>query len=212
MPTYVRQQVYLHLGRDLDHSKPTPDIIKEAKEAEKKRLEDKSGSASGTGLNCLLWCEMVEGNNPPNTPDLAWTGNFVTEEMGLDKAGAVDGTFALSYQLFFEKHLLPRLLPFNQACDIANLKMRYEKENSGYTAYWDYSVGHDKDHSSCVDDVFAFQRKENPPGSPKPTQYIFSKHNKDWEKKEDQAHNYDDKQWHWRDHWCKLVSFVEIWS
>ena len=73
--------MYLHLGRDLDHSKSTQEIIDEAKKAELKRFKDKSRSVSGAGLNCIVWYEMVEGNHPPHTPDLAWTGNFVTEEM-----------------------------------------------------------------------------------------------------------------------------------
>ena len=74
---------------------------------------------------------MVERNYPHHTPDLAWTGNYVTEERGLDKAVAIDSTFALSHHILFKTCILPQLLPFNQACDIANLELTYGIDNSG---------------------------------------------------------------------------------
>lgn len=151
---------------------------------------------------------MVDGNARPSIPDLSWSGNYVVEPQ--DIAGQNDmGTFALSYQHFFERHLLPRLKVFNQGVDISNLSYKpyWDAEKREAGVKWNYSVGYDPEHSQSSDKVFDFDRKVDPSNKQNPVTYVFSKTNSDKtadNKDENGIHHWTEcDSWHWHVHKCK---------
>ena len=121
-------------------------------------MEKPEINLEGGGFNALLWCEMVAGNPAPPTRQLPWSGNFVIPATTNDPKSAIDGTFALSFKLFLETHLLPRLQIFNQACEVSDLHQTYDMRGNLYWTSWNYAIGNYGKRSD--DAYFKFERIE----------------------------------------------------
>ncbi|KAH8688008.1 hypothetical protein BGZ60DRAFT_335081, partial [Tricladium varicosporioides] len=135
------------------------------------------------GLNSLLYCEMVgnhplPGNGVAGGLILASPGTFTCHEQDISGKGRIDGTFALSHQLFLEQFLLPLLQPLNKASEVypTTASVSHNSEKNATRIEWNYSAGVDPNHLDYRDTVFQFIPQGHDLKNPK--SYHFNKENR----------------------------------
>ncbi|KHN93730.1 uncharacterized protein MAM_08401 [Metarhizium album ARSEF 1941] len=107
-------------------------------------------------LNSFLYCEMVSNHELPTDKQLAGSGNFTAQatEIGGPR---IDGTYALSHQLFLETFLLPMLQAFNKSSIIFPTTPGFTTEGGNSKIYWNYAIGNDGKHQDFKDEYYKFQ-------------------------------------------------------
>ena len=128
-------------------------------------------------LNALLYCEMVLGHPLPDDKQLASTGIFTTQAATIG-GPRIDGTFALSHQLFLEKFLLPMLQPFNKTSEVFPTLHTASFDGGTSTIIWNYCVGNDGMHVDSNDPIFQFKPVFEPQHPADTRSYVFTKDNK----------------------------------
>jgi hypothetical protein len=116
---------------------------------------------------------MVENNPLPGAQQLASVGNFTTQASSLG-GPRINGTFALSHQLFLGRFLLPMLQSFNKASIIYPWTVKFSYEDDYCWVDWNYAIGNDLVHQNASDEYFAFKPVHNPETPNDATAYKFS--------------------------------------
>ncbi|PLB53296.1 hypothetical protein P170DRAFT_379929 [Aspergillus steynii IBT 23096] len=125
-------------------------------------------------LNALLYCEMVADHELPKDRQLASAGNFTTQASTIG-GPRIDGTYALSHQLFLESFLLPMLQAFNKTSIIYPTDGSFSSSGSASQIDWNFAVGNDGVHQDSADEFFVFNPVTNIDTPADATAYRFSK-------------------------------------
>ncbi|KAK3360759.1 hypothetical protein B0T25DRAFT_602581 [Lasiosphaeria hispida] len=120
--------------------------------------------------NCLLYCENTTKRGMTQRM-LGVEGNFATfgsaSSKPEDRSGRVEGTFALSHQLFFERFLLPNLQAFVKVTEIFPREPTfvYKDGYNNYSVTQPYTAGAHGDswpYPGPDDDIYKFKLVVDP--------------------------------------------------
>lgn len=107
----------------------------------------------GTNYNCLLYCEMIQNHSLPGSLPIGNWGNFCYPPAG--SSPGIDGTFALSAEVFIGTFLSPHLKPLNQVSEIYVYPAEFSDGSAGtIKTEWDFTVGYNPQHKSPEDPYF----------------------------------------------------------
>lgn len=90
----------------------------------------RTGTGGDADYNCFLYCETC-GRDLPTQTQLQWRGNLAGPSL---QGKHVDGTFALHYDLFMRRFLLPKIQGLCQAIEIIVSEPRREPDPEDGTA------------------------------------------------------------------------------
>ncbi|KAH7064064.1 hypothetical protein BKA63DRAFT_586612 [Paraphoma chrysanthemicola] len=110
--------------------------------------------------NCLLYCELVDDRTFSGA-QIPHVGNFTTVGGAGGTPKAINGTFALSHQLIFERFLLPHLQVFVQQSQIYPNQAVFWNEGRTIRSSLSYTVGSypDKDpNNDPRNEIYKFKR------------------------------------------------------
>ncbi|CAM1508036.1 Fc.00g048840.m01.CDS01 [Cosmosporella sp. VM-42] len=112
--------------------------------------------------NCLLYCELVDSaeKRPFKGVQLPHVGNFSAIGGPNGTPAPIDGTFALSHQLFFERFLLPNLQVFVQQSQIYPRPAIFSNDGNTIRSVLGYIVGANPDKDKFNDrknPIYEFQ-------------------------------------------------------
>ncbi|KAF9885169.1 hypothetical protein FE257_000695 [Aspergillus nanangensis] len=119
-----------------------------------------NNTATNPAYNCLLYCQQISQHPPPSSPYISgFCGNWCYPA---ENGPAVDGTFAMSAQIYLGQFLEPHLRPMNQASEVIPTEtLLYEyrvRTTEGLMPYpiarWDSSVGYNANHTLPSDTYF----------------------------------------------------------
>lgn len=154
--------------------------------------------------NCLLYCENATKRELTQRY-LGVEGNFATfgnpTSKPEDPSGRVEGTFALSHQLFFERFLLPNLQSFVQASEVFPREPMtwYEDGYKNYSYRTPYRTGSHGDESPYPGpdaDIYKFKLVVDPENS---TSMCYQAHVPN---ARDQPLKYNERGNNWNKVWC----------
>jgi hypothetical protein len=120
-----------------------------------------------TDYNSLLYGEQVLNHTPPSALQIGNWGNWCYPPEG--PSPGIDGTFALSSQVFVGTFLGPHFRPLDQTSQITLYAPVFNEPGHGYATEWNFDVGYNPNHTSPDDDYF------QPVFDTNQTKYIWSK-------------------------------------
>jgi hypothetical protein len=123
-----------------------------------------------TDYNSLLYGEQVLNHTPPGAQQIGNWGNWCYPPEG--PSPGIDGTFALSSQVFVGTFLGPHFRPLDQTSEITLYAPRFNEPGHGHAIEWGIDIGYNPNHTSPDDDYF------QPVFNKNQTQYIWSKDSK----------------------------------
>jgi hypothetical protein len=117
--------------------------------------------------NSLLYGEQVLDQTPPGAQQIGNWGNWCYPPEG--PSPGIDGTFALSSQVFVGTFLGPHFRPLNQTSEMTLYAPQFSEDGNQSSTTWNFDVGYNPNHTSPDDDYF------QPVFDTNQTRYIWSK-------------------------------------